>query len=173
MTTVEIVAIAALESVAVYKQTKARVFKGRHRLAAAAMYALVGVLLGVELPRDAAAFGVIAVSVGVSVAVGAFGGRHIRLWRDRGGRVYSRGTALTIALLIGLLGFKLGAGWLAALAHLRYHSSIGEILLMIGVMLAVENYVVWRRVQRLRARSGTRPQPNTLVDHVGARGRYI
>jgi hypothetical protein len=146
----EVAVIVALEGFSVYKQTKAREFKTRHRFVVALLYAIVGVALGFALPHDWTTSAVVLVSLLASVAVGVFGGRHLQLWRGADGRVFSQGTGLTIALLVALVGAKLGATALAALTPLPYHASLGEVLLMIGIMLAVENLVVGQRAQALR-----------------------
>jgi hypothetical protein len=146
----EVAVIVALEGFSVYKQTKAREFKTRHRFAVALLYAVVGVALGFALPHDWTTLAVVLVSLLASVAVGVFGGRHMHLWRRPDGRVFSRGTGLTIGLLVALVAAKLGATALATLTPLPYHASLGEILLMIGIMLAVENLVVGQRAQALR-----------------------
>jgi hypothetical protein len=108
------------------------------------------VALGFALPHDWTTLAVVLVSLLASVAVGVFGGRHLQLWRGADGRVFSQGTGLTIGLLVALVGAKLGATALAALTPLPYHASLGEVLLMIGIMLAVENLVVGQRAQALR-----------------------
>jgi hypothetical protein len=156
----EIAVVVALEGFSVYKQTKAREFKTGHRFAVALLYALVGGALGISLPHDATTLLIVAVSLVASVAVGVFGGRHVQLWRRADGRVFSRGTGWTIALLVALVGAKIGASALAALTPLPYHATLGEVLLMIGIMLAVENLVVGRRARALRGEA-------TAVEYAG------
>ena len=64
---------------------------------------------------------------------------------------YSQGTVLTVGLFLGLIAFKFALGTDAYLTHVSYSSSMGEILLMIGLMVGVQAEIIWRRAQAMGA----------------------
>ncbi len=153
MSTYELIAILALVGYAVYKQTRVNEITGHNRFKLAVIYGVVGILVGVHVPHHGAALGLIGVSLAASLAIGWVRGRCTRVWLAQDGRIYSQGTVLTVGLFLGLVAFKFGLGTLAYLTHTPYESGIGEILLMIGIMLAGQAEITWRRAQALGARS--------------------
>jgi len=159
MSILELVAITALVGYAVYKQTQTRVVSGRGRFRLAAIYAVIGGLFGVAMPHDGAAVGLLMASIVVSLIIGAARGAYTRVWRGPDGQIRSRGTVVTISLLLALIASKFGLG-AVAYAFGIHDSSIGEILLMIGVSVAVQAEIVWRRAQQLAASTGPRAMPN-------------
>jgi hypothetical protein len=155
MSTTQWIIIAGLISYAVYKQTKVAPVTGRGRFRLALIYAIIGLALGVTVPHSAAGLGLIAASLVFSLVVGLARGACTRVWRDRSGRVLSRGTVVTIGLFLALIASKFLLGTVAY--FLKIHdSSMGEILLMIGISVAIQAEIVWRRAQALGAgpRSG-------------------
>ncbi len=79
--------------------------------------------------------------------MGVLRGRLTHMWNEAG-RVYTRGTALTIALFLGLVAVKFGLGTIAYLTHAPYSSGIGEVMLMVAIMLAVQARLIWLRAQQ-------------------------
>jgi hypothetical protein len=54
-----------------------------------------------------------------------------------------------------LVAFKFVLGTVAYLTHTPYESGIGEILLMVGLMLAMQAEITWRRAQALLSDAGS------------------
>ena len=110
---------------------------------------------GFALPHTAtaAAFLVSGLVLGV-VHVGVARGRLTRLWRDEcDGRVYTRGTAVTIGLFLALVAVKCALGALAYVLHLDDGSGLGEVMVMIALMVGVQSQIVWTRARALGARA--------------------
>jgi hypothetical protein len=156
----ELIAILALVGYAIYKQTQVNEITGQGRFKLALIYAIVGVAIGVRVPHHAATYGLLAIGLAASLIIGLLRGRFTRMWRAADGRVYSRGTVLTVALFLGLVAFKFGLGTIAYLTHTPYESGIGEVLLMIGVMVGVQAEIIWRRAQAMGA---GQDRPNAMV----------
>jgi len=150
MSTTELIIIAALVGYAIYKQTRVSVVTGRARFKLALTYAIVGVVLGITVPHNAAAVGLLGASFVISLVVGFARGACTRVWREADGRVRSRGTAVTIGLFLALIASKFLLGTVAHFLNI-HDSSVGEILLMIAVSVAVQAEIVWRRAQMLGA----------------------
>jgi len=150
MSVTELIAVLALTGYAVYKQTHVHEVTGRSRFKLAIIYAAVGIVLGVHVAHTAGALGLLVVSIAASLVVGLIRGRHSRMWTD-GGRVYTQGTVFTVGIFLALIAFKFALGTFAYFAHISYGGGLGEILLMIGVMLAVQAEITWRRAQTLGA----------------------
>jgi hypothetical protein len=148
MSTTQWIIIAGLISYAVYKQTKISPVTGRGRFRLALIYAIIGVAVGVTMPHSAAGLGLIGASLIFSVVVGFARGACTRIWRGADGRVLSRGSVVTIALFLALIASKFVLGAVAYLLKI-HDSSMGEILVMIGVSVAIQAEVVWRRAQVL------------------------
>lgn len=151
MSLTELIAILALVGYAIYRQTRTNHITGRARFTLAIVYGGVGLLLGVHIAHSLAAYGLVAVGLLASLGIGLLRGRYTAMWRDADGEIYSRGTRLTIGLFLGLVAFKFVLGTIAYLTHTPYESGIGSIMLMIGVMLAVQAELIWRRAQAMAA----------------------
>lgn len=149
MTSLDLIAIVALVGYAIYRQTRTNHITGRARFTLAIIYTAVGLLLGVHVAHTPAAYGLLAVGLVASLVVGFVRGRLTRMWRDDRGEIYTRGTALTIGLFLGLVAFKFVLGAVAYLTHTPYESGIGSVLVMVGVMLAVQAELIWRRAQAM------------------------
>jgi hypothetical protein len=149
MSVTELIAIIAVVGYALYRQTRTVVVSGPGRFKLAIIYAAIGVLCGVHMPSDAAALAFLLVGLVVSAADGLLRGRLTRVWRDFDGRVYSRGTPVTIGLVLGLVLIKFALGTIAYFVHVPYDFGAGEVLITIALMVAVQSEVIWRRGRAL------------------------
>jgi hypothetical protein len=146
----EIVAILALTVWAVYKQTVVAEVIGRTRFKLAIIYAAVGLAVGgFDVPSGVAGWAMIVAGLLLSLVVGLLRGRHTRLWADAEGRVWRRGTALTVGLFVGMIAIKFALGAVAEIRGIDDGAGFGEVLVMIAVMVAVQAQLVWQRAQRL------------------------
>ena len=158
MNTYEMIAILALVGYAIYKQTRISEVTGRSRFKLAMIYAIVGVVIGLHIAHDRGTIVLLLVSFAASLVVGLIRGRRTRVWREADGRIMTQGTVFTVGLFLALVAFKFGLGTLAYVTHTPYEGGIGEILIMVGIMLAVQAEIVWRRAQALGAHA-----PSELV----------
>jgi hypothetical protein len=149
MSTTELIVILALTGYAVYKQTRKNEITGKSRFKLAIIYAVVGVVLGVHVAHSPGAIALLAVSLLASLLIGYVRGTRSRMWRETNGRVFSQGTVFTVGLFLGLIAFKFALGTVAYFSHISYGTSMGEILLMIGLMLGVQAEIIWRRAQAM------------------------
>lgn len=147
MTTFELIAIIVLVGYAIYRQTRTNEITGHDRFKLAIIYGIVGVCLGIHFPHTPLALGLIGLSILAGVVVGLVRGKYTRMWQEDG-RIYTRGTALTVGLFLALIAFKFGLGTVAYLTHTPYDASVGEVLVMIAAMLAVQAQLIWTRAQR-------------------------
>jgi hypothetical protein len=151
----ELIAILALTGFAVYRQSKVNEVTGRDRFKLAVIYGAVGLIIGgFSLPHGAVAVALLVASVAISVLVGFARGRLTRVWLAPDGRRYSQGTVLTIGLFLAMIAAKFALGAVAYLAHVPGHAGLGEILVMIAVMIAMQAEIVWRRARALRTAVG-------------------
>jgi hypothetical protein len=149
MSMFELIAILALVGYAIYKQTRVSPVTGHARFKLAIIYGIVGICLGVHVAHDGATILLLAVSLVASLVVGLIRGTRTRVWRAADGRVLTQGTVFTVGMFLALVAFKFVLGTIAYLTHTPYESGIGEILLMVGIMLAVQAEIVWRRARAL------------------------
>jgi hypothetical protein len=156
MSPIEVVALLALVGYAIYRQTRQHEVVGAARFTLAISYAIAGVVVGgFFLPRTLAEVLVLGGGIALSVVVGLARGRLTRLWAQDG-RVYSRGTPLTIGLFLGLVAAKFAIGTVCYLVQISDDGGFGEILVMIAIMIAFQAELVWRRAQALGARASNR-----------------
>ena len=92
----------------------------------------------------------LGVGLALSVVVGLARGRLTRLWAQDG-RVYSKGTPLTIGLFLGLVAAKFAIGTACYFLKISDDGGFGEVLVMIAIMIAFQAEIVWRRAQALGA----------------------
>lgn len=153
MSTAQIIVLVALSVYAVYRQTVRHPVRGRLRFKLAAIYIAVGLVAGgLHPPPTVSSWALLAVSVLLSVAVGVARGWHTRIWVEGDGQVYSKGTLLTIGLFLALIGSKYALGAWQYLSHRPLEQGgFGEAMLMIGVMVAMQAEIVWRRAKKLHA----------------------
>jgi hypothetical protein len=153
MSPFEIAALLALTGYAIYRQTRQHEVVGGSRYTLAIIYAIVGVIIGgFSLPHSAAEVLVLGIGLALSVVVGLARGRLTRLWAQDG-RVYSKGTPLTIGLFLGLVAAKFAIGTACYFLHITDDGGFGEVLVMIAIMIAFQAEIVWRRAQALGARA--------------------
>ena len=118
MSPFEIVALLALVGYAIYRQTRQHEVVGGSRYKLAIIYAIAGAVIGgFSLPHSAAEVLVLGVGLALSVVVGLARGRLTRLWAQDG-RVYSKGTPLTIGLFLGLVAAKFAIGTACYFLHI-------------------------------------------------------
>ena len=153
------VALLALTGYAIYRQSQ------RHEVAARAgsrwpiIYAVAGLVVGgFSQPNRAAEWGLLIISIALSVGVGLARGRLTRMWtedRPDGRHVIAKAPSLTIGLFVAMVVVKFGLGTWAYFNHVSDDGGFGEILIMIAVMIAFQAELVWRRAQAMR-----RPRPD-------------
>jgi hypothetical protein len=152
MSPLDAVAILALVVYAIYRQTQVSEVRGASRFKLALIYGIVGVCVGgFDPPSGAAGFGLLAFGIALSVVIGLLRGRLTRIWREADGRVLKQGTAVTLALFVGMIVVKFGAGTWAHFAHIDDGEGFGEVMVMVAIMIAVQAELVWRRAQPLLA----------------------
>jgi hypothetical protein len=149
----EALAILALTAYALYKQSVAHRVVGRTRFKLALIYCGVGLVAGgFQWPPTTLAWMVLLGGLLLSAVTGVARGRWSRLWLDANGQPMVRGTPLTIALFLLLIALKVGIGaWEAETHQAAAHGGFGEVLLLIGVMVALQAEIVWRRASKLAA----------------------
>jgi hypothetical protein len=162
MSATELLIILALTGYAVYQQTRVHQVTANGRFKLAIIYAVVGLCLGIHMTYTPATLGLLAVSLGASLLVGYVRGQHSQMWAEPDGRVFTRGTVLTVGLFLALIVFKFALGTFAYFTHIADSSGMGEILLMIGLMVAVQAEMTWRRAQALGARPATPIVPTAV-----------
>ena len=111
------------------------------------IFAAVGALslTSQDIPTDAAAVSYIALSLGLSIALGVWRGAVIPAWQDAAGEWMSKGNRLTITLWIVLIAAKFAMGTVASITGWFPVSSTGEVFLFLGLSFAAQNAVVARR----------------------------
>ena len=153
MSPFEIVALLALVGYAIYRQTRQNEVVGGSRFKLPIIYAIAGVVVGgFALPHSAAEVVVLGIGLALSVIVGLARGRLTHLWAEDG-KVYSKGTPLTIGLFLGLVAAKFAIGTVCYFLKISDDGGFGEVLVMIAIMIAFQAEIVWRRAQALGARA--------------------
>ena len=123
---------------------------GKTRFRLAIIYGIVGLVVGgLSLPKNAAAVGLLVLSIALSIVVGLIRGRLTRVWAAADGHVYSQGTPLTIGLFFALVGAKFAIGTAAYFLHISDDGGFGEVLIMIAIMVAFQAELIWRRARAL------------------------
>ncbi len=149
----ELIIIAILTAFAVYQQTRRHQVVAATRFRLALGYLLTGLVIGgVHLPRTPVALIFLVIGVLLSLIVGIARGRLTRLWVD-GGIVYSQGTRLTVGLFLGLIASKFVLGTIAYLLRASDSGGIGEIVIMLGLMMAIQAELIHRRARLLTGQS--------------------
>ncbi|HEY2280594.1 MAG TPA: hypothetical protein VGI00_19730 [Streptosporangiaceae bacterium] len=150
MSATEIVILLALTGYAIYQQSRKHQIVGSQRFRLAIIYAIVGLVVGgMSLPNNFAAWGLLVLSIVLSIGVGLLRGRLTRVWAAADGNVYSQGTVLTISLFLGLVAAKFVIGTAAYFLHISDDGGFGEILIMIAIMVAFQAELIWRRARSL------------------------
>lgn len=146
----EVLAVLALSGWVIYRQTTPRSVIGERRFKPAVIVIVTGLAVGgFDLPSGTAGWALVCITLALSVGVGVARGRLTRIWRDAGGTVLRSGTALTGGLFVALIAVKLALGTFAAVNHIDDGAGIGEVLVMTGLMFAVQAEIVWRRARAL------------------------
>ena len=149
MSPIEITALLALVGFAIYRQSRRHEVVGSSRFKLAAIYAVVGVVIGgFTRPHTLTEVLLLVGSLALSVVVGIARGRLTRVWPEHG-RVYAQGTALTIGLFLGLVAVKFAVGTACYFLHVPDGGGLGEIMVMIAAMLAFQAEIVWRRARAM------------------------
>ena len=96
MSATEILAILALVAWSVYRQTRTSQVTAKSRFKMAIIYAVAGLVVGgFSQPNGAAEWGLLIISIVLSVGVGLARGRFTRMWtedRPDGRHVIAQGT---------------------------------------------------------------------------------
>ena len=152
MSPLDLIILLALVCWAIYKQTRvAEVSSGPGRFTMAGIYVVLGLALGgFDVPKGASGIALIAVGLLLSLVVGILRGRLTRVWAAADGRILRQGTKVTVALFVGLVATKFALGTLAYFLHINDGAGLGEVLVMIAVMIAVQAELVARRAAALR-----------------------
>jgi hypothetical protein len=149
MSPTELLIILALVGYAVYRQTRQHELVGRSRFKLAIIYGIVGLVIGgITVPHGGLAVLLFAASIALSLVVGFVRGRYTRIWRD-GDTLFAQGTTFTVTLFLLMIAAKFGLGTVAYFAHITADGGLGEIMVMIAIMVAVQAEYVWRRAQAL------------------------
>jgi drug/metabolite transporter (DMT)-like permease len=160
MDLVELVLILVLVGYSIYKQTQRHEVIGGGRFTGAILYAIIGLIIGgLRPPIGFWPIIILLISIAISVVVGVLRGRYTRIWVEDG-RVWTQGTAFTIGLFIALVAAKFVIGTIVYLRHIHDDAGMGEILILIAVMIALNAEIVWRRGQPLGARSSSSEVPH-------------
>ena len=157
MSPLDLVILLALVCWAIYKQTRvAEVSSGPGRFTMAGTYVVLGLVLGgFGTPKGGVGIALIVLGLVLSLVVGILRGRLTRVWLEADGRVLRQGTRVTVALFVGLIATKFALGTLASFWHVDDGAGLGEVLVMIAVMIAVQAELVARRAATLRAGTAT------------------
>ena len=151
MSPVEIVLILVLVGYAIFRQTQRHEVVREHRFKLAIIYGAVGLLTGaLQFPHRAAELAVIGASLLLSAAVGLARGRLTPVWVEDG-RVHAQGNAMTVGLFLGMVAVKFALGTWAWFQGYTDTGNFGIILLMIGIMVAFQAEIIWRRGRALGA----------------------
>jgi hypothetical protein len=146
MSPIEILAIVVVVVYAIYKQTQVSEVRAKGRFKLAIIYAIVGICVGgFAAPHGAAAVGMIAASIVLSVVVGLVRGQLTKVWMQADGRVFRQGTVVTVCLFLGLIAAKFALGTFAYLDHVKDGAGFGEVMVMVAIMVAVQAELVYRR----------------------------
>jgi hypothetical protein len=163
MNAIEIVIILAMVGYAVYKQTQVGEVRGQDRFKLAAIYAVVGVVVGgFAFPHSAIGIGLVILSLVLSAVCGLARGRLTRMWIDADGRVMRRGTALTVGLFLGLVAVKFGIGTYEHFAGIA-DAGFGDVMLMIALMVGIQAEIVWRRAENMVGAEQSAPKEHALA----------
>jgi hypothetical protein len=99
-----------------------------------------------DIPTDAAAAGYVAVSLGLSVALGIWRGAVIPAWQTADGTWMSKGNRLTITLWVVLIAAKFAMGTVASITGwFPVDTGTGEVFLFLGLSFAAQNVIVAQR----------------------------
>ncbi|AJJ12472.1 putative membrane protein [Yersinia rohdei] len=152
MTPVQILIILALTLFALYRQSISHeVSLGPARFKWVWIYGVVGLLVGgTYMPTTITSWSVLGSGVLFSIIIGMLQGRLIEIWQESDGRIFCKGTPLTMTLFLLLIGSK----WIIGTLQYLYNQpteqgGFGEILIMIAVMAAFEVEIVRRRIRVL------------------------
>ncbi|WP_051969917.1 CcdC protein domain-containing protein [Kitasatospora azatica] len=143
---VNILVILAVVALIARRQFQARKIDTERR------FWLLPLILGALALRDphlidpahkTAAIALLAGSVVVVLAMGSVWGWTVRLWHERDGSIWAKGTAATVAAWAGLIAMRVGLYGLGSALHI--HQSSNALLLTLGVLLLTRGVVVnWR-----------------------------
>ncbi|ADD42709.1 hypothetical protein [Stackebrandtia nassauensis] len=113
--------------------------------------AVVGILQGDLIDGHHPLLSEVLLGVGVvaALALGTGLGYTLRLWRDDTGVVWSRGTRLTIAMLVATIAVRLGL--MATGFALDVATGTGAIFMFVAAWLLAQNTVITRRVRTIPA----------------------
>jgi hypothetical protein len=97
--------------------------------------------------------------------IGLWRGQLTRLWVEPNGQIMKKGTAVTVGLFLAMIMIKFATGTWAYFAHIDDGEGFGAVMVMIGLMVAVQAELVWRRAERLAAatRPATSPATRPIV----------
>jgi hypothetical protein len=134
------------------------------------IFAIVGActVTSQNIPANAAAVIYIALSLGLSIALGIWRGAVIPIWLNKAGEMVSRGNKTTLSLWVALVAAKFAMGTVASVTGWVQGAGAGEVFLFLGLSFMVQNFVVWNR--KVEGRTvGARINEENAVDLDGPR----
>lgn len=145
-------ALVALVTFAIYRQTCTAPVIGASRFNISVIYvALAG--LGVASwgwsPPQGIGWAFLLAGFALSAAAGTARGLLTHLWLSPVGQVMRRGTWVTVGLFFVMLTIKVAMGAYARVHQIADGADIGEILIVVAIMSAVQAEIVFRRAQVL------------------------
>jgi hypothetical protein len=152
MSPIQIVILVALCVFAVYRQSRRSEVVGRSRFKLAVIYAGVGIVAGgFQFPASPLAWAILLGGFALSAVIGIARGKLSRVWAETDGTVWTQGTALTIGLFVLLVSSKFAVGTLEYVEHAGNADGggLGEVMLVIALMVALQAEIVWRRAVAL------------------------
>lgn len=151
MSPTQILIIIALTVYAIYKQSVRHEVVGKTRFKLALIYGIVGLMVGgFYMPPSLTSWAILLGGMLLSIVVGLARGRLSRVWAEADGKVYSQGTPLTIGLFLLLIGAKFAIGAWQYMTHQpNEHGGFGEVLILIGLMVAMQAQIIWQRALAL------------------------
>jgi hypothetical protein len=105
----------------------------------------IGILgFGHWLPGNGGSWTVLAIGLSLSLAFGVWRGLRMPIWAEPDGW-YMKGDRLTLVLWIALVSSKIVVDTIAGFAGIGEPVRPGEVLFAIGLSIAVQNVIQYRR----------------------------
>ena len=143
MSPIDLIVLAGV-SLLVFRQARPRAVRPVALVAVPVVLVALGTPVVLAGPLGAAAIGLVAVNVVISVGFGVLRGRSERLWRSADGVIWRRSTRRTAVLWLATVAARVAAA--GAAVALGVHTPFGgELELFLGISLAAQYAVVAAR----------------------------